>query len=131
MLLGFHLYVLQLLHQICTHPDADFFFWGSPCSPAADTHLLTVTRTATIYTAITSIVCADPKWRFFWRVGERPSDGQYAELNAEPVVPQVRQFALTCAHAQTCNARGRGACNAGARLHALTCSDMSERPLVH
>ena len=29
----------------------------------------------------------DPKWRFFWRVGERPSNGQYAELNAEPVVP--------------------------------------------
>ena len=29
----------------------------------------------------------DPKWRFFWRVGERPTDGQFAELNADPVVP--------------------------------------------
>eukprot|EP00887_Chlorella_sp_A99_P005625 scaffold1.g5625.t1 len=29
----------------------------------------------------------DPKWRFFWRVGERPQHTQYGELNAEPVVP--------------------------------------------
>ena len=29
----------------------------------------------------------DVKWRFFWRVGERPTDTKYAELNAEPVVP--------------------------------------------
>ncbi|GBF95212.1 2-oxoglutarate (2OG) and Fe(II)-dependent oxygenase superfamily [Raphidocelis subcapitata] len=31
---------------------------------------------------------ADVKWRYFWRVGPRPSDGKYKELNAEPVVPQ-------------------------------------------
>lgn len=30
---------------------------------------------------------ADVKWRFFWRVGERPKDTRYAELNAEPVIP--------------------------------------------
>lgn len=31
----------------------------------------------------------DPKWRFFWRVGERPSPSQteFAELNAPAVVP--------------------------------------------
>lgn len=29
----------------------------------------------------------DPKWRFFWRMGERPSDTKYGELNAAPVVP--------------------------------------------
>ncbi|KAL4430971.1 hypothetical protein ABPG75_006227 [Micractinium tetrahymenae] len=30
---------------------------------------------------------ADVKWRFFWRLGERPRDTRYPELNAEPVVP--------------------------------------------
>lgn len=29
----------------------------------------------------------DPKWRFFWRIGERPSNTDYEELNAEPVIP--------------------------------------------
>ena len=29
----------------------------------------------------------DVKWRFFWRVGDRPADTEFAELNAEPVVP--------------------------------------------
>lgn len=35
---------------------------------------------------------ADPKWRFFWRVGERPlpENTRYPELNAEPVVPKAR-----------------------------------------
>lgn len=28
-----------------------------------------------------------PQWRFFWRLGERPRDTRYPELNAEPVVP--------------------------------------------
>jgi len=31
---------------------------------------------------------ADPKWRFFWRVGERPQSTQFPEQNAEPVVPE-------------------------------------------
>ncbi|GIL51392.1 hypothetical protein Vafri_7399 [Volvox africanus] len=31
---------------------------------------------------------ADLKWRYMWRVGERPSVTQFPELNAEPVVPQ-------------------------------------------
>ena len=30
---------------------------------------------------------ADAKWRFFWRVGERPPHTQFAELNAAPVIP--------------------------------------------
>jgi len=29
----------------------------------------------------------DPKWRFFWRLGDRPKETSYEELNAEPVVP--------------------------------------------
>ncbi len=32
---------------------------------------------------------ADLKWRYMWRVGQRPSVTQFPELNAEPVVPQV------------------------------------------
>ncbi|GAB4817628.1 hypothetical protein N2152v2_004674 [Parachlorella kessleri] len=30
---------------------------------------------------------ADSKWRFFWRVGTRPQQTAYPELNADPVVP--------------------------------------------
>lgn len=33
-------------------------------------------------------VGADPKWRFFWRVGDRPEHTQFAEQNAAPVVPE-------------------------------------------
>ena len=29
----------------------------------------------------------DCKWRFFWRLGERPEATQFPQLNAEPVVP--------------------------------------------
>ncbi|GFR49190.1 hypothetical protein Agub_g11214, partial [Astrephomene gubernaculifera] len=29
----------------------------------------------------------DLKWRYFWRVGERPATTQFPELNSEPVVP--------------------------------------------
>lgn len=29
----------------------------------------------------------DCKWRFFWRIGDRPKDTKFAELNAPPVVP--------------------------------------------
>lgn len=31
---------------------------------------------------------ADPKWRFFWRIGERPKESEFAQLEAEPVVPK-------------------------------------------
>lgn len=43
----------------------------------------------------TTCICnaADPKWRFFWRVGERPECGEFSELNVEPVVPQVCRLA--------------------------------------
>jgi isopenicillin N synthase-like dioxygenase len=30
---------------------------------------------------------ADPKWRFFWKIGERPSETKFQDLNAEPVIP--------------------------------------------
>jgi isopenicillin N synthase-like dioxygenase len=30
---------------------------------------------------------ADPKWRFFWRIGERPTHSSFPELNGQPVVP--------------------------------------------
>jgi len=31
---------------------------------------------------------ADPKWRFFWRIGSRPKSTQFPELNAPPVIPE-------------------------------------------
>ena len=30
---------------------------------------------------------ADCKWRFFWRIGDRPLESRFSELNAEPVIP--------------------------------------------
>ena len=30
----------------------------------------------------------DAKWRFFWRIGDRPKETKYAELNAPPVIPE-------------------------------------------
>jgi isopenicillin N synthase-like dioxygenase len=30
----------------------------------------------------------DPKWRFFWRLGEPPVDTKFKQLNADPVVPE-------------------------------------------
>jgi isopenicillin N synthase-like dioxygenase len=32
---------------------------------------------------------ADPKWRFFWRIGERPTTSDYPELNAPQVIPKA------------------------------------------
>ncbi|KAI8905922.1 hypothetical protein EDD86DRAFT_193620 [Gorgonomyces haynaldii] len=29
----------------------------------------------------------DPKWRFFWRIGEQPEKTDYPQLNADPVIP--------------------------------------------
>jgi isopenicillin N synthase-like dioxygenase len=29
----------------------------------------------------------DPKWRYMWRVGPRPSNTRFKELNSEPVIP--------------------------------------------
>jgi len=31
---------------------------------------------------------ADPKWRYFWRIGERPQSTSFPELNAPPVIPE-------------------------------------------
>eukprot|EP00939_MAST-03C_sp_MAST-3C-sp1_P004638 g4638.t1 len=30
----------------------------------------------------------DPKWRFFWRIGERPAKSDFPELNAKQVIPK-------------------------------------------
>ncbi|CAO2815922.1 unnamed protein product [Amaranthus hypochondriacus] len=30
----------------------------------------------------------DPKWRYMWRIGPRPSNTCFKELNAEPVIPE-------------------------------------------
>lgn len=30
----------------------------------------------------------DPKWRFFWRIGERAKSTEFEELNAAPVIPK-------------------------------------------
>lgn len=32
---------------------------------------------------------ADPKWRYFWRIGERPTQTSFPELNADDVVPEA------------------------------------------
>ncbi|KAG9304521.1 hypothetical protein G9A89_020085 [Geosiphon pyriformis] len=29
----------------------------------------------------------DPKWRFFWRIGEQPKQTKFSQLNADPVIP--------------------------------------------
>lgn len=41
---------------------------------------------------------ADPKWRFFWRVGPRPDDSKFPDFNAPPVVPAAfaDEWAETC-----------------------------------
>lgn len=31
----------------------------------------------------------DAKWRFFWRIGERPTETSFKELNSEPVIPEA------------------------------------------
>eukprot|EP00252_Welwitschia_mirabilis_P024253 TRINITY_DN7130_c0_g1_i3.p1 TRINITY_DN7130_c0_g1~~TRINITY_DN7130_c0_g1_i3.p1 ORF type:complete len:391 (+),score=62.12 TRINITY_DN7130_c0_g1_i3:157-1173(+) len=31
---------------------------------------------------------ADPKWRYMWRVGPRPLETRFKELNADPVIPE-------------------------------------------
>ncbi|CAG8515581.1 5823_t:CDS:1 [Acaulospora morrowiae] len=30
----------------------------------------------------------DAKWRYFWRIGERPQETKFPQLNSEPVVPE-------------------------------------------
>lgn len=30
----------------------------------------------------------DPKWRYMWRIGPRPSNTRFQELNSEPVIPE-------------------------------------------
>lgn len=30
----------------------------------------------------------DPKWRYMWRVGPRPTATEFEELNADPVIPE-------------------------------------------
>lgn len=67
---------------------------------------------------------ADPKWRFFWRLGPRPAHTQFAELNAAPVIPagkhihvQVPQHLITPAN--------------GFLLHALESLAISHRRCMY
>lgn len=41
---------------------------------------------------------ADPKWRFFWRVGPRPTESKFPDLNAPPVIPEAfkDEWKYTC-----------------------------------
>ena len=56
---------------------------------AASVHQQPIEHRATLPTG------PDPKWRYFWRIGERPANTEFAELNAEPVIP--------AGNAQTCD----------------------------
>lgn len=59
----------------------------------------------------------DAKWRYMWRVGPRPESTQYAELNAEPVVPQgIPQW---CAVMDDWGSKLLGAVQAVAAMAAL------------
>ncbi|KAI8893642.1 hypothetical protein BC833DRAFT_624675 [Globomyces pollinis-pini] len=31
----------------------------------------------------------DPKWRYFWRMGDTPKETKFAQLNADPVIPEA------------------------------------------
>jgi len=35
---------------------------------------------------------ADPKWRYFWRIGDPPSETNYPELNSKQVIPDPSKF---------------------------------------
>ncbi|KAJ1973990.1 hypothetical protein H4R34_004890 [Dimargaris verticillata] len=38
------------------------------------------------------IAQSDPKWRFFWRIGDPPTSTKFERLNAPPVVPASKRF---------------------------------------
>lgn len=50
---------------------------------------------------------ADPKWRYMWRIGDRPAETCYAELNAEPVVPAGALLVPVSLHNACCIHEGR------------------------
>lgn len=58
----------------------------------------------------------DAKERFFWRVGPRPKETQFPELNAAPVIPQV---GLSGGQGCVCVARARARAEGGAALPHL------------
>ncbi|CAG8646992.1 4718_t:CDS:1 [Acaulospora colombiana] len=31
----------------------------------------------------------DVKWRFFWRIGDRPKETEFPQLNSEPIIPEM------------------------------------------
>lgn len=39
----------------------------------------------------------DPKWRYFWRIGDQPSETKFKQLNAEAVIPQqfIKEWPVT------------------------------------
>ena len=57
----------------------------------------------------------DPKWRYMWRIGKRPAETQFQELNAEPVVPAGDSLpACTCLILGNCH---------GLRRHSSSVTD--------
>ena len=50
---------------------------------------------------------ADVKWRYMWRIGQRPAQTQYAELNSPPVVPAGQHRSLSVAGVADCLIWGR------------------------
>ena len=51
--------------------------------------LLQDEKIATLAEKPEPITGADPKWRFFWRIGERPASTEWPELNHPPVIPEA------------------------------------------
>ena len=59
----------------------------------------------------------DPKWRFFWRMGEAPKETAFPQLNAAPVVPAA--FPQWAGVMDSWGAKLLGAAEAVAQLAAL------------
>jgi isopenicillin N synthase-like dioxygenase len=60
---------------------------------------------------------ADPKWRFFWRVGPRPATSEFPEQNLQPVCP--RAFPDWATTMDTWGAKMLGALETSAEMLAL------------
>ena len=75
---------------------------------------------------------ADPKWRFFWRLGPRPQKTQFAELNAEPVVPAGEHARGTLAHLLAMHLNSLMECWGSCRAGLLPlCVEVLVAPVVH
>ena len=71
---------------------------------------------------------ADPKWRFFWRIGGRPAEGGFEDLNAKPVCPaHFPQWAETMV-AGAAHARGRDDVRRDGRRRLRPAARRDQRP---